>query len=35
MGQFLYFLLHTIRIYSYGVEMPRLLSDVNKHEAGF
>lgn len=35
MGQVFYFLLHIIRIYSYGVEMPCLLSDVNKHEAGF
>lgn len=35
MGQFLYFLLHTIRIYSHGVEMSCFLSDLNKHEAGF
>lgn len=35
MGQFLYFLLHTIRIYPHGVEVSCLLSDLNKHEAKF
>lgn len=35
MGQFLYFLSHTIRIYSHGLDMSCLLSDLNKHEARF
>lgn len=35
MEQFSYFLLHIIRIYSHGVKLSCLLSDLIKHEARF